>query len=163
MRLWRPVLWLTSLCQWILPTAMAESAARRGQRWENNGRAVVNSDRFDTVVRALAAHASRRETLQAAAALAAASILALVRTGTAEAYHAHIPLGGACRHPSQCLHHAPLSRLVRPTRQSVYCADNGHRYDGAYNCCRAGGGSCTHSRDCCGMRLCRSGACTYLR
>jgi hypothetical protein len=123
----------------------------------------VDSNRFDAVVRALAAHASRRETLQAAAALAAASVLALVRGGTAEAHHAQIPLGGACRHPSQCLHHAPLSGRVRPTRQSVYCADNGHRFDGAYNCCRAGGGSCTHSAHCCGARRCLRGACTFLR
>jgi hypothetical protein len=123
----------------------------------------MDSDRFDAVVRALAAHASRRETLQEAAALVAASVLALLGTGTAEAHHARIPLGGACRHTSQCLHHAPISRRVPPTRQSVYCADNGYRHDGPYNCCRAGGGSCTRNEHCCGVRHCRSGLCTYLR
>jgi hypothetical protein len=123
----------------------------------------MDSDRFDAVVRALAAHASRRETLQEVAALAAASVLALLGTGTAEAHHAHIGLGGACRHTSQCLHHAPASRLVRPSRQAVYCDDNGYRHDGAANCCRAGGGSCTRNEHCCGVRHCRSGMCTYLR
>jgi anaerobic glycerol-3-phosphate dehydrogenase len=123
----------------------------------------MDSDRFDAVVRALAAHASRRETLQEAAALAAASVLALQGTGTAEAHHARIRLGGACRHTSQCLHHAPTSRRARPSRQSVYCADNGLRHDGSFNCCRTGGGSCTRNAHCCGRRHCRSGACTNLR
>ena len=106
----------------------------------------MDSDRF--VVRALAARASRRETLQAAATLAAASALALVRPGAAEAHHARIPLGGACWHTSQCLHHAPVSRRARPSRQSVYCADNGFGYDGSLNCCRTGGGSCTRNAHC---------------
>jgi hypothetical protein len=124
----------------------------------------VDSDRFDAVVRALAAHASRRETLQAAAAGAAASLLALIRTSTAEAHHAHIPLGGACRHTILCLNHAPTSRRVRPSRQAVYCADNGFRYDGPFNCCRHQGGSCTRDEHCCGVRhFCRSRVCTYLR
>ena len=122
----------------------------------------MDSDRFDAVVRTLAAHASRRETLQAAA-LAAASVLALMRSSTAEAHHALIGLGGACRHTSQCLHHAPMSPRVRPSRQAVYCADNGFRHDGPFNCCRTGGGSCTHNAHCCGTRHCRSGLCTYLR
>jgi len=123
----------------------------------------VNSDRFDVVVRALAAHASRRETLRGAAALAIASVTALVRAGPTEAHHARIPLGGACRHTSQCLDHAPVSSRVPPNRQSVFCANNGHQYDGSYNCCRTGGGTCTHNTQCCGMRQCRSGACTYLQ
>lgn len=123
----------------------------------------MDSDCFDAVVRTLAVRASRRETLQAAAAMAAASVLALVRTGTSEAHHARIRLGGACRHTIQCLHHAPISRRARPTRQSVYCADNGLGHDGPFNCCRTGGGSCTHNAHCCGMRHCRSRVCTYLR
>jgi hypothetical protein len=123
----------------------------------------VNSDRFDGAVRALAAHASRRETLRGAAASAAAAVLALVRTGPAEAYHARIRLGGACRHTSQCLDHAPVSSRVPPNRQSVFCANNGYGYDGTYNCCRTGGGICTHYAHCCGMRHCRRGACTYLQ
>jgi hypothetical protein len=135
----------------------------RPRCWEDTGRATVDSDRFDAVVRALAARASRRETLQAAAGLAAASVLALVRTGVAGAHHARIPLGGACRHTSQCLHHAPTSRRVRPNRQSVYCADNGFRHDGPFNCCRTGGGTCTRNTHCCGRRHCRGGLCTYLR
>jgi hypothetical protein len=122
----------------------------------------VNSDRFDGAVRALAAHASRRQTLRAAAASAAAAVLGLARAGTAEAHHANIAVGGACRHTSQCLHHAPASRVVPPSRQAVYCADNGHRFDGSFNCCRTGGGSCTRNAHCCGMRSCRSGACTFL-
>ena len=122
----------------------------------------MDSDRFDAVVRTLARRAARRETLREGAALVAASLLALVRTDTAEAHHAQISLGGACRHTSQCLHHAPLSRRVRPTRQSVYCAGNGFGYDGSYNCCRAGGGSCTRNAHCCGVRHCLSGLCTFL-
>src|SRR5215212_2536533 len=38
LHLWRPVLWLTSLCRWSLPTAIAESAAPRGRCWEDNRR-----------------------------------------------------------------------------------------------------------------------------
>ena len=124
----------------------------------------MDSDRFDAVVRALAGHASRRGTLQGVAALAAASVLALVRTGTAGAHHGRIALGGACRHTNQCLHHAPASRRVRPSRQAVYCADNGFRYDGSFNCCRQQGGSCTRDEHCCGVRhFCRNRVCAYLR
>jgi hypothetical protein len=130
---------------------------------EAKGRAIVDSHRFDVAVRALATHASRRETLRGAAALAAAAMLALLRSGPAEAHHARIPLGGACRHTIQCVHHAPTSRRVRPSRQAVYCADNGFRYDGSLNCCRSGGGSCTRNAHCCGARHCRSGVCAYLR
>jgi hypothetical protein len=122
----------------------------------------MDSDRFDAVVRTFARRATRRETLRETAALVAASLLALVHAETTEAHHAQIPLGGTCRHISQCLHHAPLSRRVRPTRQSVFCAGNGFRHDGPYNCCRTGGGSCTHNAHCCGVRYCRSGTCTFL-
>ena len=135
-----------------------------GRYREDNGRDLVDSDRFDAVVRAFAAHASRRETLRGAAALAAASMLALLRSSTAEAHHAPIGLGGACRHTIQCMHHAPTSPRVRPTRQAVYCTDNGFRYDGALNCCRHQGGSCTRDEHCCGVRhFCRSLVCIYQR
>ena len=123
----------------------------------------MDSDRFDAVVRALAAHASRRGSLKQAAALAAASVLALMRPGTAEGHHGRIPLGGACRHTIQCLHNAPISRRVPPTQQSVYCADNGYWHDGSHNCCRTGGGSCTRNAHCCNTRHCWGGQCTYLR
>ena len=122
----------------------------------------MDDQRFDAFVRIIATRLPRRGIVRGAA-LAAASVLALLRSSTADAHHALIGLGGACRHTSQCVHHAPTSRRVRPSRQSVYCADNGFRYDGPFNCCRTGGGSCTRAAHCCGVRHCRSGVCTFLR
>jgi len=118
---------------------------------------------FDTFIRLMASRPTRRGIMRGAA-LAAVSALGLARSDAAEARHALIALGGACRHTSQCLHHAPVSRRVRPSRQAVYCADNGFRYDGALNCCRYGGGSCERDEHCCGSRhFCRNRVCTYLR
>jgi hypothetical protein len=124
----------------------------------------VDGHRFDAFVRAWAGRASRRGVLRGATALAAASALTLVRAGAAGAHHGRIPLGGACRHTDQCQHHAPLSRHARPSRNAVYCDDNGFRYDGDLNCCRYRGGSCTRDEHCCGARyFCRNRVCTYLR
>lgn len=118
---------------------------------------------FDGFVRLMASRPSRRG-LARGAILVAAAAFGLGRSDVGEARHALIALGGACRHTSQCLHHAPASRHVRPGRQAVFCADNGFRYDGALNCCRYGGGSCVRDEDCCGSRhFCRSRVCTYLR
>ena len=118
---------------------------------------------FDAFARLIAGRPSRRGMVRGAA-LAVASALALSQSHAVKARHALIPLGGACRHTNQCLHHAPAFRRVRPSRQAVYCADNGFRYDGLHNCCRHQGGSCTRDEDCCGVRhFCRSRVCTYLR
>jgi hypothetical protein len=92
--------------------------------------------------------------------------LALMQDDRVEAHHhgSHIPLGGACRHTNPCLHHAPASRRGSASREWVYCADNGFRYDGAFNCCRHRGGSCERDEHCCGTReFCRNRICTYLR
>jgi hypothetical protein len=91
--------------------------------------------------------------------------LAAMRGAETVAHHAKTPLGGACRHTNQCLHHAVVTRRAgrRSSRQAVYCADNGFRYDGAYNCCRNRGGSCERDEHCCGTRyFCRNKVCTYL-
>ncbi|MGH2615218.1 MAG: hypothetical protein ACRDJC_08265 [Thermomicrobiales bacterium] len=123
----------------------------------------MDDHRFDALVRALAGRASRRKLLRGAA-LIAASALAAVRGGGTVAYHGRIPLGGACRHTNQCLHHVSLRHRVRPNRQAVYCAYNGFRYDGNLNCCHNEGGSCQRDEHCCGDRhFCRRNVCTYLR
>ncbi|MCD6032146.1 MAG: hypothetical protein K0S78_4328 [Thermomicrobiales bacterium] len=118
---------------------------------------------FDGFVRLMASRPTRRG-IARGAALVAAAAFGLARSDASEARHALIALGGACRHTRQCLHHALASRRVRPSREAVSCADNGFRYDGQFNCCRHGGGSCTRDEDCCGTRhFCRSRVCTYLR
>jgi hypothetical protein len=123
----------------------------------------VDDELFDTFARAIASRGSRRGIVRGMA-LAATAALAGTRSDAAHAHHALIPLGKACRHTNQCLHHAPASRHVRPGRQAVYCADNGFRYDGPLNCCRYGGGSCERDEHCCGSRhFCRNRVCTYLR
>jgi hypothetical protein len=121
--------------------------------------------RFDRAVRVLAERASRRGALRGVIA-ALATGLVVMRDAETTAHHALIPLGGACYHTNQCLHHAVVTRRVRmrSSRQAVYCADNGFRYDGALNCCRYGGGSCQRDEHCCGSRhFCRGGVCRYLR
>jgi hypothetical protein len=95
----------------------------------------------------------------------AVTLLAVMRDEETSAHHAKTPLGGACRHTTQCLHHAVTTRRARgrSSRQAVYCADNGFRYDGAFNCCRYEGGSCQLDEHCCGSRhFCRNKVCTYL-
>ncbi|MBW3633209.1 MAG: hypothetical protein KY456_09290 [Chloroflexi bacterium] len=120
---------------------------------------------FDGLTRALATGGSRRRLLRGAVAVVP-SVLAVLRVARTAAHHARIPLGGACYHTNQCLHHAVAPRRARRRRSSqvVYCADNGFRYDGALNCCRNVGGLCQRDEHCCGSRyFCRSGVCRYLR
>jgi hypothetical protein len=118
---------------------------------------------FDVIARTLAVESSRRGALRGAAVVAAA-LLAALRGPEAVARRGQIPLGGACRHTSQCLHHAVTSRRRHPNPDAVYCEENGFRYDGKYNCCRHGGGRCTVDEQCCGSRhFCRNGTCVYLR
>ena len=126
---------------------------------------LVDDRRFDSLTRVLAAEESRRRLLRAAV-VAVPTILALLRRAETSAHHAKTPLGGSCHHTNQCLHHAVVTRRTsrRSSRQAVYCADNGFRYDGALNCCHYGGGSCQRDEHCCGSRhFCRSGVCRYLR
>jgi hypothetical protein len=125
----------------------------------------MHDHRFDLVVRTLTQRASRRGALRGLT-VTVATLLAVMRDSGSSAHHAKTPLGGACRHTSQCLHHAVLTSRVRArsSRQAVHCADNGFRYDGALNCCRYGGGSCQRDEHCCGSRhFCRAGVCRYLR
>ena len=138
--------------------------ADAGPRVSGEGIA-LRDHRFDNVVRALAEPASRRGALRGTVAVVA-TLLGLMRGGETAARHARIPLGGACYHTNQCLHHAVATRRarLRPSRQAVYCADNGFRYDGVLNCCRYGGGYCKRDEHCCGSRhFCRGGVCRYLR
>ena len=124
----------------------------------------MHDHRFDVVVRALAARVSRRTAPRGLIA-AFATALAVMREAETAAHHAMTPLGGPCYHTNQCLHHAVVMRRVRTrsSRQAVYCADNGFRYDGALNCCRYRGGSCQRNEHCCGSRhFCRNKVCTYL-
>jgi hypothetical protein len=124
----------------------------------------MHDHRFDRAVRALSQRASRRGALRRVIA-AFATALAVMRGAETTAHHAMTPLGGACRHTSQCLHHAFAMRRVRTrlSRQAVHCADNGFRYDGLRNCCRYGGGSCQRDEHCCGSHhFCRNRVCTYL-
>jgi hypothetical protein len=124
----------------------------------------VDDRRFDVVARTLTEHASRRGALRGLVATVAA-LFAVTREAGTSAHHAKTPLGGACRLTSQCLHHAVVTRRarVRPSREAVYCADNGFRYDGSLNCCRNEGGSCRLDEHCCGSRhFCRNKVCTYL-
>ncbi len=121
---------------------------------------------FDIMVQALADRSSRRGLLRGGLTSAVAAALSLARGDGAAAHHSGIPLGGACRHTSQCLNHAVTTRRrrrrSRQSRQAVICADNGFRYDGALNCCRSTGGRCDIDEDCCGAgsycvsRVCRS-------
>ena len=125
----------------------------------------MNDRRFDGLTRVLVIGGSRRRLLRGAIAVVP-TLLASLRGAETAAHHARTPLGGACYHTNQCLHHAVVTRRVRmrPSRQAVYCADNGFRYDGALNCCRYGGGSCQRDEHCCGSRhFCRGGVCRYLR
>ncbi len=124
----------------------------------------MDDRRFDGLTRVLAAADSRR--LLRAAVVAVPAMLALPGGAETAAHHAKTPLGGAFRHTSRCLHHAVVTRRVsgRSSRQAVYCAENGFRYDGALNCCRYAGGSCQRDEQCCGSRhFCRSRVCRYLR
>ena len=117
---------------------------------------------FDAVVRALPRRASRRTALRSVAVIAV-SVLSMLRPDGAGAYHSHTPLGGACRHTRQCLHHELWSRFGGRSRQAVVCAYNGFHYDGPYNCCRHAGGFCERDEHCCGARhFCRTRVCTYL-
>ena len=121
--------------------------------------------RFDALARALAAGDSRRR-LVSRVVVAIPTLFSLLRGVETAAHHALIPLGGACYHTNQCLHHAAATRRARGrgSRQAVYCADNGFRYDGSLNCCRNVGGGCQRDEHCCGSRyFCRSGVCRYLR
>jgi hypothetical protein len=118
---------------------------------------------FDRFVKALIGRASRRGILRGAPAVALAAILPASRQPAASAHHGKVPLGGACRHTSQCLHHGPAGRRARRNPEAIYCAANGFHYDGPYSCCRFGGGSCNRDEDCCGSRhFCRGGTCRYL-
>lgn len=126
----------------------------------------MDDHRFDAFVRSLAQRVSRRVILRGAGSGAVAFLVALLRIGAADAHHASIPLGGACRHTNQCLHHALPQRFAgrRPNPQAVSCASNGFRYDGPLNCCRHHGGSCTRDEHCCGSHhYCRGRVCTNLR
>jgi hypothetical protein len=125
---------------------------------------LVDDRRFDSLTRVLAAGDSRRGLLRAAV-VAVPTMLALLRGAETAAHHAKTPLGGACYHTNQCLHHAVATRRVsgRSSRQAVYCAANGFRYDGALNCCRYEGGSCQRDQECCGSRhFCSNKVCRYL-
>ena len=124
----------------------------------------MHDNRFDMAVRLLAGRASRRGAFRGVIAVFA-TVLAVMRNAETTAHHAMTPLGSACRHTSQCIHHAIVTRQirVRSSRQAVYCADNGFRYDGVLNCCRYGGGSCQRDEHCCGSRhFCRNKVCIYL-
>jgi hypothetical protein len=126
----------------------------------------MDDKRFDAVTRALATEGSRRGALRAAV-IALPTLLSSLRRAETAAHHAKIPLGGACYHTNQCLHHVVATTRRarrRASRQAVYCADNGFRYDGAFNCCRYSGGRCERDEQCCGSRhFCRGGVCRYLR
>jgi hypothetical protein len=123
----------------------------------------MHDHQFDTIVRALSERASRRGTLRGLIAMFATGV-AVLRTADTTAHHAKISLGGACYQTNQCLHHAIVTRRgrARVSRQAVYCADNGFRYDGALNCCRYEGGTCQRDEHCCGFRqFCRNRVCRY--
>jgi hypothetical protein len=125
----------------------------------------VDDQLFDGLTRALATGGSRRRLLLGAVGVVP-TVLAVLRVAETAAHHAKTPLGGACYHTNQCLHHAVVTRRARRRsyRQAVFCADNGFRYDGTLNCCRYGGGLCQRDEHCCGSRhFCRGGVCRYLR
>ena len=124
----------------------------------------MDERRFDSVVRALTGRASRRGSLRGLIAVFA-TVLAVMQDAETSARTASIPLGGPCYQTNQCLHHAVTMRRGRrgSSRQAVYCADNGFRYDGELNCCHYGGGSCQRDEHCCGFRnFCRNKVCKYL-
>ena len=124
----------------------------------------MDDRRFVDLIRALTARGSRRGALRGLIAVIATA-LAVMREAETVSHHAMTPLGGSCYHANQCLHHAVVTGRTRgrSSRQAVYCADNGFRYDGNLNCCRYGGGSCQRDEHCCGSRhFCRNKVCTYL-
>ena len=126
----------------------------------------MDGHRFDNLTRSVAGPGSRRTLLRDGMVALAAALLGLAPAAGGSAHHTGHALGKACRHTNQCLHHAAATRgrRSRPSRQAVYCADNGFRYDGPLNCCHNGGGSCDRDEQCCGSRhFCRNRVCTYLR
>ena len=123
----------------------------------------MDDRQFDGLTRMLAVGDTRRRLLRTAL-MAIPTMLAFLRGAETAARHSKTPLGGACRHTNQCLNHPASGRRVRrrPSRQAVYCDDNGFLYDGALNCCRYRGGSCQVDEHCCGSRyFCRNRVCTY--
>ena len=113
--------------------------------------------RFDSLARAVASGASRRDVVRAVAAGAAASLVGVGRQRRVAAQTTDVPIGGQCSAlgaDSEC------SQIGTPDGGiPVVCSDNGIREDGDFNCCRPVGGACSADFHCCGTGLCLGNVC----
>ena len=112
----------------------------------------MDDGRFDRLAKRFAGTPSRRRLL---AAVAATFSALGVGSHSASASPYSVPLGGACYRDRQCVPSTPRDS----PNDLVYCADNGHTYDGDFNCCRFDGGRCQYDAHCCGYLICAAGYC----
>ena len=108
----------------------------------------MDNQRFDDLARSLATGVSRRRLLRGLLGGAAAGAVTVARGGVADAQTGLAP-GAVCTASGQC----------SQSGGTTICADNGISTDGALNCCRNTGGTCTSGNGCCGALRCTSGTC----
>ena len=116
----------------------------------------MDEHQFDDLTRRLASGLSRRTTVMGIAAGLTAVARGWARPRRAAAQQ-NVPIGGRC---SAFGADEECSQADTPAGGSpAICSDNGVARDGAYNCCRNGGGYCTQDFHCCGNAYCVGNVC----